>query len=176
MRAKLLILILALQSAWVVGTAFTQERVLRVGKAILLETQPVDPRDLLSGDFIQLNYKISNVPTKLFSPPIGGNLPTGSIVFVALTRHGQFYEIARASADEFDPASGEILLRGRVGSGRWQPSGSIHLEYGLERFYVPEGKGNPRGKLTVQAVVPSSGDAAIKEVFIDGKPFADAMK
>jgi hypothetical protein len=35
---------------------------------------------------------------------------------------------------------------------------------------------NPRGKLTVEAAVPRSGHAAIKQVFVDGKPYADAMK
>ena len=48
---------------------------------------------------------------------------------------------------------------------------SIHLEYGLERYYVREGTGNPRGKLTVQAAMPSSGNAVIQQVFMDGKPY-----
>lgn len=48
--------------------------------------------------------------------------------------------------------------------------------YGLERYYVREGTGNPRGKLTVEAVVPASGQARIKQVFVDGKPYAKAMK
>ena len=55
MKTKLLVLVLALQSAWLLGTAFTQERILRVGQLILLETQPVDPRDLLRGDYVRLN-------------------------------------------------------------------------------------------------------------------------
>jgi uncharacterized membrane-anchored protein len=50
------------------------------------------------------------------------------------------------------------------------------VEYGLERYYVREGTGNPRGKITVQAAVPDSGQARIKAVFVDGKPYADAMK
>lgn len=41
---------------------------------------------------------------------------------------------------------------------------------GLERFYVGEGTGNPRGKLTVAVVVPASGRGQIKEVFLDGRP------
>jgi uncharacterized membrane-anchored protein len=44
MKLKLLILVLALQTAWILGTAFTQERVLRVGQLILLETQPANER------------------------------------------------------------------------------------------------------------------------------------
>jgi hypothetical protein len=31
-----------------------------------------------------------------------------------------------------------------------------------------EGTGNPIGKFTVQAVVPASGRASIKQVFVDG--------
>ena len=32
------------------------------------------------------------------------------------------------------------------------------------------------GKLTAQAVVSKSGRASLKEVFVDGKPYAEAMK
>ena len=41
---------------------------------------------------------------------------------------------------------------------------------------MSEAKGNPRGKITVQAVVPASGHASIKQVSLDGKPYAEAMK
>jgi uncharacterized membrane-anchored protein len=57
----------------------------------------------------------------------------------------------------------------------WGGSSSVRVEYGLERYYVREGTGNPRGKLTVQAAVPKSGRATIKQVFVDGKPYAEAM-
>ncbi len=57
MKLKLFILVLALQCAWLLGTVITQEYALAHGKAILLETRPVDPRDLLSGDYLMLNYK-----------------------------------------------------------------------------------------------------------------------
>jgi len=55
-------------------------------------------------------------------------------------------------------------------------AGAIHTEYGLEQSFVAEGTGNPRGKLTVQAAVAQSGRANIKQVFVDGKPYAEAMK
>jgi uncharacterized membrane-anchored protein len=52
----------------------------------------------------------------------------------------------------------------------------VHVEYGIERYYVAENTGNPSGKITVSAVVPASGRASIKEVFVDGKPYVEAMK
>ena len=59
MKLKLFILVLALQSAWVFYTVAVQERALSTGKVIMLETERVDPRDLLRGDYLILNYKIS---------------------------------------------------------------------------------------------------------------------
>jgi len=176
MKLKLLILVLALQSAWLLGTVAVQEHALANGKVILLETRRVDPRDLLRGDYLILNYKISDVPVTLFSPPVGKELPYGTKVFVALAPGtNRFYEVTRASTNEFAPAAGEILLRGKSDQ-RWWSTNSIHVAYGIEDYFVAEGTGNPVGKLTVQAVVSASGHPKIKEVFVDGKPYAEAMK
>jgi uncharacterized membrane-anchored protein len=178
MKTKLFILVLVLQSAWILGTTFVQERALHTGQLILLETRPVDPRDLLRGDYVTLGYKIGDVSTSVFTPPVAGTLTSGQTVYVALTKSGEFYEVARASLQPLAAADGEVVLKGRNDLRRWwsAQTNSVHLEYGLERYYVREGTGNPRGKLTVQAAVPASGNAVIKQVFVDGKPYAEAMK
>jgi uncharacterized membrane-anchored protein len=177
MKLKLLILVLALQSAWLLAVAFVQERALSSGKVILLETAPVDPRDLMRGDYLILNYKISDVATNLFSPPVKAEIPPGTIVFVAVAPGtNQFFRVTRAGTNEFAPAPDEIMLRAQAAYPWWNRPGSVHLYYGIERFYVAEGTGRPTGKLTVQAVVSSSDRAMLKQLFVDGKPYADAMK
>ena len=177
MKLKILILVLALQSAWLLGTAVVQERALATGKVILLETQRVDPRDLLQGDYLILSYKISNVPTNLFSPPVTKDLRYDTKVFVAVApATNQFCEITRASTNEFAPSANEVLLKGKSSRSWNSPTNSVHVEYGIEHFYVTEGTGNPTGKLTAQVVVPPSGRGHVKEVFMDGKPYAEAMK
>ena len=177
MKLKLFILVLALQTAWLLGTVAVQERALANGKIILLETRRVDPRDPLRGDYLILNYKISDVPVNLFSPPVKKDLPYGTKVFVALAPGtNQFYEVTRAGINEFAPSANEILLRGQSSFVWRNATNSIHVEYGIENYYVAENTGNPIGKLTVQAVVPASGHPKIKEVFVDGKPYAEAMK
>ncbi len=178
MKTKLVILVLALQTAWVLGTVVQQENRLRVGQTVLLETRPVDPRDPLRGDFVRLNYQISDVPGKLFSPPLKADLAYGAKIFVALAPAGtnQFWEVTRASTESLAPAANEVVMRGKV-AWRWSNStNSIHVEYGIEQYFVAEGTGNPHGKLTAQAVVSKSGRASLKEVFVDGKPYAEAMK
>ena len=178
MKLKLLILVLALQSAWLLGIAVMHENALATGKIILLETARVDPRDLLRGDYLILNYKISDVPANLFSPPVTKDLPNGTTIFVALApTTNQFYVAVRASASQFTPAVDEVMLKGKSTWSRWNgATNSIHVEYGMERFYIAEGTGNPTGKLTAQVVVPASGSGRVKEVFVDGKPYAEAMK
>ncbi|MBI3416759.1 MAG: GDYXXLXY domain-containing protein, partial [Verrucomicrobia bacterium] len=54
MKLKLLLLVLGLQTAWILAPTFQQERALHEGQLILLETRPVDPRDLLRGDYVTL--------------------------------------------------------------------------------------------------------------------------
>ena len=178
MKLKILILVLALQSAWLLGTVVVQEHALATGKVILLETRPVDPRDMLSGDYLMLRYKISDVPTNLFSPPVKKDLLYGTKIFVALAPGtNRCYEVVKASTNEFTPSANEVLLKGKSAWERWNsPTNSVHVEYGIERFYVAEGTGNPTGKLTAQVVVPASGHGHVKEVFVDGKPYAGVMK
>lgn len=45
--------------------------ILRNGKEVLLKIEPVDPRDLLRGDYIILGYDISRIPAKMIAniPP-----------------------------------------------------------------------------------------------------------
>ena len=101
------------------------------------------------------------------------NVPAGRETWVALTQRGEFHEVARASLTPITLGPGEVVLRGKT---RWAAGDGVGVEYGLERYYVREGTGNPRGKLTVKAVVPDSGRAQIKEVFLDGKPYAEVMR
>ncbi len=178
MKLKFLILVLALQTAWLLGMVATQEFALARGKAILLETRPVDPRDLLSGDYLMLRYKISDVPTNLFSPPVKKDLPNGTKVFVVLAPGtNEFYTVTRASTKALAPSSdAEVVMSGKSSYAWWNTTNSIHVEYGIERYYVAEGTGNPRGKLTARAVVPASGRARLQQVFLDGKPYEQAMK
>jgi uncharacterized membrane-anchored protein len=174
MKLTLLSLVIGLQVAWILGTVATQETQLRFAPTLLLETRPVDPRDLLRGDYVILNYKISSLPLNLFQPPLPAAPVPGKLVYAVLAPRGQFHEAVRASLEFPKVTPGQVVIRGTV-VHNWQPD-AVRVAYGLERYYVPEGTGNPSGKLTVQAAIARSGHATIKQVFLDGKPYREVMR
>lgn len=177
MKTKAFLVVLALQVALLVGLVAQQELRLASGRTILLETAPVDPRDLLRGDYVILNYKITTLPRSLFSSQPSSLLEPGTPVFVLLEKRDTFHEAVSASVTPPDRADQGLMIQGKVRhswGGGADPS--VQVDYGLERFYVREGTGNPTGKLTVEAALPKSGRAVIKQVFIDGKPYAEVMR
>lgn len=179
MKTKLLCLMVGLQSLWVIATVVVQETKLSRGVVVRLETRPVDPRDPLRGDYVILNYDISTLSETLFQGGLTNTVPHGTPVYVKLKREGEFHRAAQASLSPLAAETDYPVLRGTTTSARpWLQSTSagLQVDYGLERFYVREGTGNPRGKLTVDVAIPSSGKGIIREVFLDGVKYAEAMK
>jgi uncharacterized membrane-anchored protein len=178
MNVKLLALagVILLQSAWMLGTAAVQERNLAAGKVVMLETRPVDPRDLLRGDYVILNYIISTIPREQFTGASATNLLQGQTVYVQLEPRGEFYEVAQASTDKLIGRDEYVVLKGLVDHWSRGSTNSVRVKYGLERYYVREGTGDPTGKVTVAVAVPDSGHGLIKQVYVDGHPYAEAMK
>src|SRR6476469_3799674 len=61
-RQPLLRLLVAAQVLYVLGVAGAGYATTALGQHIVLATTPVDPRDLLYGDFVRLRYTISEAP------------------------------------------------------------------------------------------------------------------
>ena len=121
--------------------------ILRNGKEVLLKVEPVDPRDLLRGDYISLNNSISRIPVKLIA-----NIPQGvvssddSSIVVRLKKgaDGYWQPTAAWFAKAPTPAGvDEADVAGHVAAG-WdlrEPDTTISPDYGIGRFYLPEGEG-----------------------------------
>jgi uncharacterized membrane-anchored protein len=119
--------------------------VLFLGDRILLETEPVDPRDFLRGDYVVLNYKISTPDEFLFEKGLldDENLSYFSYsaaankpVYVALGLDGRGEAFVLNVSSE-RPA-GRLYLRGTLRLSSWS---SPSIDYGLGAYYVPEGTG-----------------------------------
>lgn len=154
-------------------------QILREGREVTLQTQPVDPRDLLRGDYVVLRYDISQLPAgALASTPAAERNPA---VFVRLAPNANgLYEAVSVHATPVAVTAPEILIRGRVsyscGSTGRTFCDKLTVKYGLESYFVPEGEGKKleqarnQQKLRVVAAVLPSGRAAIKRLLLDGEP------
>lgn len=119
---------------------------LRDGREILLKVEPVDPRDLLRGDYVRLGYEISRIPVSIVANMPAGETIGASDIRVRLRREPDGFWRA-ASASLAVPLQGEagpeeIDLIGHV-EPAWNlgRESSLAVAYGIERFYLPEGEG-----------------------------------
>ncbi len=174
MKSKAFLFLVAVQAFVVIGLSAYHGYHRASGISILLETVPVDPRDMLRGDYVILRYKISTLRSNLFAAPLpSGNEAEGRTVYVTLENHDRFHEAVSASFDPPGPEPGQVVISGTVRNS-WTEN-ELRVEYGLERYYVAEGTGNPIGKITAEVSVSPSGRGIIREVFIDDQPYAEVM-
>ncbi|MBV2142900.1 GDYXXLXY domain-containing protein [Falsochrobactrum sp. TDYN1] len=149
--------------------------VLRSGHEVVLQTEPVDPRDLMRGDYVNLRYEISAVSRR----DIQGQPAQGARSVYVVLKAGEngVWHFSRASFAPFDDlASGEVQIRGDTTYPISDvPNAAIHLRYGIERYYVPEGEGraieNSQRALKITAVVAidEAGKAVMKALRDDGR-------
>lgn len=172
-------LVAVLQIGFLVSMIAGRAAVLRDGREVVLAVEPVDPRDLLRGDYVTLSYNISRLPAGLFAEPPAQAGGEGELaVFVRLkpgedgifqpvaARYGQRPQAA-AAADEVD-------ILGST-HARWSANTQfISVRYGIERFYVPEGEGRAIERdlseraFRMKVAVAADGAAQIKS-FHDGE-------
>lgn len=144
------------------------ELILRTGQDVVLQTVPVDPRDLFRGDYVILSYAAGNLDLATLPNDLP-NPKRGQTVYVALSTTGPHAAPKGVYAER--PFNEPVCLRGRI---ERVSDKRVRVEYGIESFFVPEGKGHPleraRGQaLEVVAAVDRSGRSAIKAVRLNGK-------
>ncbi|VXD22299.1 conserved hypothetical protein [Planktothrix serta PCC 8927] len=115
------------------------------GKTVVLQTAPVDPYDFFRGYYQTLSYDISNLDTLQGLPgwkqiaKAEKYLPPGSLIYVTLeqpkdatkSQHPPAWKPIKVSAEyPQNLSNNQIALQGK--STGWS------IEYGLERYYMPE--------------------------------------
>lgn len=132
------------QIAFLVSMITGRATVLREGQEVMLLVEPVDPRDLLRGDYVTLAYNISRLPLGLFAKM--PQEPVGKVAVFARLKadnDGIFQPVAAYYGEKPDvaPLAGEVDIRGEARL-HWGTGGeAVFVSYGIERFYVPEGEG-----------------------------------
>ena len=132
------------------GLVSTKETLLRSGQTIELELAPVDPRSLIQGDYVRLNYKISALPE--------GTIPKGQYrVQLALAPdENGVHQFTRVYDERVPLQADEVIITGWV--RKYQ-----RLVFGIESFFVPENTGRALERTAKYGIVKVSktGDALL---------------
>lgn len=175
-RLYLAALVVALLQTAVLGVMVAgRVAILRSGTEVMLKTAPVDPRDLLRGDYVVLSYDISQVPVEKIlgeTPAVGEAEPLHVLLrkgpdgFATLVS-AAFAPIAPGGPDEVILVSDPVTW--------YDGQTSLSVSYGIEAYYVPEGEGQAleaaRGTeaLSVAVRVSREGEAQIRALYLDGR-------
>lgn len=132
---------------------------------------PVDPRDIFRGEYIILGYEFSRLPEdeSLMDEPTKTRKnqyekPKNAIVYVSLKFNVRENTYSGVFFSSTPPKTGRYLR------GNLKPNNRI--EFGIEAFYVQEGKGKiyedaiSKKKLVSEVYLAPDGSAQMKQVHI----------
>ncbi|MGB3500035.1 MAG: GDYXXLXY domain-containing protein [Mesorhizobium sp.] len=171
------VLLSVVQIGFLTWTVTGRANVLRDGREALLKVEPIDPRDLLRGDYVILGYEVARIDARQVVDGAGIEAQSGSRpVYVALRKGAdgvfQFQSAALDRANLVGIEPQDVVMRGTT--DYWPgPDGRLNVTFGLERFYLPEGEGKQIEKdmrerpFFVVVAVADDGTAQIKS-FRDG--------
>ncbi|MBW8319213.1 MAG: GDYXXLXY domain-containing protein [Arenimonas sp.] len=169
-----------LQTAILGAMIESRAGLLRSGDEILLKTAPVDPRDLLRGDYVVLAYDISTIPVAVMTGerPVEAGWQTMQVRLRPAS--DGYWTVAEAAFGALAPQDGSVILQTQrfryygVGELTASADASLRVDYGIERFYVPEGEGyeietaRNAGEVAVVARVGKGGQSQIRELRMGG--------
>ena len=178
------IIAIALQAMILLAIIIFKVSVLAGGTDILLKITPVDPRDMLRGDYATFQYDISNLDSYLFN---GQQIRNGDEVYVVLGQNGKYWSVQSVQKDKPMLQNEWIFIKGTVASGgietqsdilmpqRSFGASRIHVVYGIEDYFIPEGKGQGFSFFNKEAgarvAVDDNGNAVLKQLYVDDKPW-----
>ena len=127
---------IAIISFWVIKS----EYILNTGREVLLKTVPVDPRDLLMGDYVILNYEISQIPEE-YLYMVNKNYKNKEVYVVLKTDNNNIAVIDKMLYKE--PRE-PFYIKGKISKCNtanpfWKTG--ICINYGIESYYVKENTG-----------------------------------
>lgn len=179
LRTQLVIVVVILQMLFFAGWYLIEAQAFSKPIAkIMVKTMAYDPRDLLSGQYIRLQYSFTNTPgrwdnelKKRVEPEWisdiknkYGRIKRHTDLWVVLHEVNGFYEPKSASFEQpINLTNGEVVIKGHT-------KRYTSIEYGIEKYFVPEGTKEPnRDDTTVELDVYKGGKVRISKVFVKGK-------
>jgi uncharacterized membrane-anchored protein len=157
------------------------------GQEVMLRIEPVDPKDPLRGDYVILNYSISQIQAYDID---AGSIQQGDTIYVILEKGPNSGYYNAESAVKQKPGPSELFIKGTVNrvrtkgySGIYNSKTShslsevqeVNVKYGIEEYFISEGSG--RGfsfwekEAAAKVKIDNSGNPVITQVYVDGQPW-----
>ncbi len=131
-----------------------------------MKTVPVDPRDLLRGDYVILSYEIGQ-DERVRNLIKEENLTDGDSIYFILNKDEN--EVGSLSDISLNKPEAELFVKGKVDQTSW---GRNNLELGIGKYFVPENRGREverlRGQLNVLVSIDEYGTAKIVDLYYNG--------
>jgi len=156
--------------------------ILRSGAEVVLKVVPVDPRDLMRGDYVRLRYDNMSIvngtmtaegwPERDVYIPLWLGLEAGEDGLSKVTSI-HFAKPESGSSNAVYLKSKPVMVYAADKSRANDIMFS--LQFGIERYYVPEGEGleiedaRNEGRTTVAVRVSADGEPQIARLMIDGE-------
>lgn len=108
------------------------------GQEIVLETKAYDPTDLFRGDYVALNFAITDIPKSKVDLPI--DKIYNKNLFVSLKQEGKYYVVDHVR--ETKPKQG-IYLKGKFREiyNEFNRADNFRVDYSLDKYFVEQGSG-----------------------------------
>lgn len=105
------------------------------GKEVVLETKAYDPTDLFRGDYVAINFAISDVPKS--KVPLSIDEVYNKSLYVSLKQEGKYYVVDQVS--ETKPKQG-LYLKGKF-QNSFNETNTYRVDYSLDKYFVEQGSG-----------------------------------
>jgi hypothetical protein len=177
-KLALWIVLAVAQLALPAWTIVGEERILRQGRQIKLQTRPVDPADVFRGRYVALGFAVEEVPRAL----VRGEFQHGDTGYLELREGPNGF--AEVVALHKEMPEGELVLRGEV---NFLTPETVGIQLPFDRYYMDEHDApqaeavyreraldEPQESFVLLRVL--RGRAAIEELYVGGKPVRDLLR
>lgn len=177
--------LLVISTAFLLGMAGCEHLKRVTGEEIILRTRPVDPRDIVRGNYVALNYEIETVHlSDLPTPADPSGWKAGDKLFLMLRPDGVAWKPVALSRQRAKGEPGDVALRAKYlrredYAGVTEPGKNmpvdIILDIGVDHYYAAEKAAKQIEQdardtpLDVILSVGGDGSAAIKGLVINGE-------
>ncbi len=174
-----IIFILILFTLFLCSMIGMKQWTLSTGTPVLLETQPIDPRSLFRGDYVRLNYSISNLkPSELTGDD---EFKKHDVIYVTLKKQKKY--CVPQSVTHEAPQENDLYLKGTiqyVSQHSWNQETetsdeitNLQIKYGIENYFVPEYEGLELERrdndqvVDIRVAIDKYGRSGIKAVLVN---------